>query len=92
MIELLTQPLTRPKGDKTKEAVTPGRGASGWMPLTWCWCLRVEGSWPELLQLREHTAATEMRPELVSSPALKCTRLEKSMVSSCLSRNLCSGN
>ena len=34
MIELLTQPLTRPKGDKTKEVVTPGRGSSGWMPLT----------------------------------------------------------
>ena len=77
MIKLLTQPLKRPKGDKTKEAVTPGGGASGWMPLTWCWCLRVEQNWPELVQLQEHTATAEMRPELDPSPALKCTLLEK---------------
>ena len=79
MIELLTQPLKKPKGDETKEAVSPRGGASGWMPLTWSWCLRVERSWPELVELREHTAAAEMKPELIpSSPALKCTQLERS--------------
>ena len=48
------------------------------MPLTWCWCLRVERNGPELVQLQEHIATAEMRPELIPSSALKCTLLEKS--------------
>ena len=49
------------------------------MLLTWCWCLRVERNWPELVQLQEHIATTEMRLELIPSPpALKCTLLQKS--------------